>query len=547
VLHGAESDIIWLQRDFGLYIVNLFDTYHASKVLERTTGNGLASLLQEYTTFAVDKRYQLADWRIRPLPQEMLLYARSDTHFLLFIYQQLLHHRDMTPERIAEIRRRSAVTASQAYEHVLYDAGNGTGYGGWRGLIERAGKGPMWGLVDERTARDGLAPAISWINTKGIVSLHVFKAVHDWRDALARELDESPRYLLSNKVIFSLAEYPPRTAQALEGAMGGETKPPVKERLEELLAVITPAVARGEQEADRQRQEQADAGVPSGHGAHDEAAPPGFGPASSLLWKATAAAPSAVTSSLFNGQRGGGQGSSGTTPNISASASSLFDSLFAAPSSRSTPPSSGISKFSSVLQRVHSAMLDQLKAVHLSTESEDAATTSNGQQGESALGSPRIKIQQDVMDQDDTAQQGGSSITMLDPNHTFVSNVARTSTSKAAKKEEESDLDDEIVSVSAKSKGRKRKHPKEDAPSGNSSSKKAAKKEEADEPVVPFDYSKAKSVLDAPAHQPAAGVPKAKKPKKDKKGGIIEDGFKAAPKSMSAPKAGNKSYTFTKG
>lgn len=33
VFHGAESDIIWLQRDFGVYIVNMFDTYHASKLL----------------------------------------------------------------------------------------------------------------------------------------------------------------------------------------------------------------------------------------------------------------------------------------------------------------------------------------------------------------------------------------------------------------------------------------------------------------------------------------------------------------------------------
>ena len=30
VLHGAEWDIQWLQQDFNLYIVNLFDTYHAS-------------------------------------------------------------------------------------------------------------------------------------------------------------------------------------------------------------------------------------------------------------------------------------------------------------------------------------------------------------------------------------------------------------------------------------------------------------------------------------------------------------------------------------
>lgn len=30
VLHGADSDIVWLQRDFGLYIVNLFDTGQVS-------------------------------------------------------------------------------------------------------------------------------------------------------------------------------------------------------------------------------------------------------------------------------------------------------------------------------------------------------------------------------------------------------------------------------------------------------------------------------------------------------------------------------------
>ena len=33
VFHGAESDIVWLQQDFNIYIVNLFDTFHASKLL----------------------------------------------------------------------------------------------------------------------------------------------------------------------------------------------------------------------------------------------------------------------------------------------------------------------------------------------------------------------------------------------------------------------------------------------------------------------------------------------------------------------------------
>ncbi|CAN0487631.1 unnamed protein product, partial [Laminaria digitata] len=26
VLHGSDQDILWLQRDLGLYVVNMFDT-----------------------------------------------------------------------------------------------------------------------------------------------------------------------------------------------------------------------------------------------------------------------------------------------------------------------------------------------------------------------------------------------------------------------------------------------------------------------------------------------------------------------------------------
>lgn len=64
VFHGAESDIIWLQQNFNIYIVNLFDTFHASKLLEFPR-HGLANLLEMYCDFVPDKRYQLADWRIR--------------------------------------------------------------------------------------------------------------------------------------------------------------------------------------------------------------------------------------------------------------------------------------------------------------------------------------------------------------------------------------------------------------------------------------------------------------------------------------------------
>jgi exosome complex exonuclease RRP6 len=66
------------QRDFGLCIINLFDTGQASRVLAYPSAS-LAHLLERHTGFVADKRYQLADWRLRPLPQDMLAYARADT------------------------------------------------------------------------------------------------------------------------------------------------------------------------------------------------------------------------------------------------------------------------------------------------------------------------------------------------------------------------------------------------------------------------------------------------------------------------------------
>ncbi|EKX38530.1 hypothetical protein GUITHDRAFT_59898, partial [Guillardia theta CCMP2712] len=88
VFHGADSDVRWLQRDFGLYIVNMFDTGQASRVLEFPS-YGLAYLLHRFCEEEADKQYQLADWRVRPLTPEMLKYARMDTHYLLYIYDQL--------------------------------------------------------------------------------------------------------------------------------------------------------------------------------------------------------------------------------------------------------------------------------------------------------------------------------------------------------------------------------------------------------------------------------------------------------------------------
>ena len=64
VFHGAFMDIMWLQRDLGLYVVGRFDTFHAVSALGYKK-RSLAFLLKEFVDFDAQKQYQLADWRTR--------------------------------------------------------------------------------------------------------------------------------------------------------------------------------------------------------------------------------------------------------------------------------------------------------------------------------------------------------------------------------------------------------------------------------------------------------------------------------------------------
>ena len=64
VMHGADSDILWLQRDLGVYVVNLFDTGQAMRVLQYQRAS-LAHALEVHCKVKAAKAFQKADWRHR--------------------------------------------------------------------------------------------------------------------------------------------------------------------------------------------------------------------------------------------------------------------------------------------------------------------------------------------------------------------------------------------------------------------------------------------------------------------------------------------------
>ena len=88
VFHASEYDLILLSRDYGWDVQNLFDTMWAARILGYTH-MGLANFLQDRFDFKPSKKYQKANWMLRPLPREQLEYAQADTHFLLELRDQL--------------------------------------------------------------------------------------------------------------------------------------------------------------------------------------------------------------------------------------------------------------------------------------------------------------------------------------------------------------------------------------------------------------------------------------------------------------------------
>lgn len=114
IFHAAEYDVMCLKRDFGFEFVNLFDTMLAARILG-IKEVGLGSLILNEFGVELDKRYQRANWGKRPLPTELLEYARMDTHFLIPLRERLrttLDARGLLPLAIEDFQRVSSTNGN---------------------------------------------------------------------------------------------------------------------------------------------------------------------------------------------------------------------------------------------------------------------------------------------------------------------------------------------------------------------------------------------------------------------------------------------------
>ncbi|GLV41632.1 Rrp6 [Carabus blaptoides fortunei] len=188
VFHGADHDIEWLQRDLSLYIVNMFDTYQAAKQLSYAQLS-LAYLLRKFCQIDANKHFQLADWRIRPLPEELKTYAREDTHYLLYIYHmmrnELLDVGNKGTNILKSVIQASTNVCKRRYVKPVLHANS------HMDLYRKCKK-----LFDNR-------------------QMYALKHVYKWRDELARAEDESTGFVLPNHMMLQIAELLPREMQGV--------------------------------------------------------------------------------------------------------------------------------------------------------------------------------------------------------------------------------------------------------------------------------------------------------------------------------------------
>ncbi|KAM7083922.1 exosome complex component 10 isoform 2-T2 [Ciconia maguari] len=213
VLHGADSDVEWLQKDFGLYLVNMFDTHQAARLLNLGR-HSLDHLLKLYCNVDADKQYQLADWRIRPLPEEMIQYARDDTHYLLYIYDKvreaLWERGNEQPTQLQVVWQRSKDICLKKYIKPLFSDES------YLELYRRQKK---------------------HLNTQ---QLAAFRLLFAWRDKMARQEDESTGYVLPNHMLLKIAEELPKEPQGII-ACCNPVPPLVRQQINELHLLIQQA------------------------------------------------------------------------------------------------------------------------------------------------------------------------------------------------------------------------------------------------------------------------------------------------------------------
>jgi len=134
----------------------------------------------------LEKEYQRADWRLRPLTEELLKYARSDTHYLLYCCDKLCESiKNQNKVDLLDIYNQCKELCLKKFEQPRFNSN------GYTVILEKAKR-----ILNNR-------------------QIHALKLLYKWRDQTARTNDESLQYVLPDHMLYHIAEVLPRELQGI--------------------------------------------------------------------------------------------------------------------------------------------------------------------------------------------------------------------------------------------------------------------------------------------------------------------------------------------
>ncbi|MCP4436213.1 MAG: ribonuclease D [Actinomycetia bacterium] len=185
VMHAARQDMEVLEQACGTIPARLLDTQLAAGFLGYTSPS-LSTLLDRELGVRTGKADRLTDWLKRPLTERQLAYAADDVAYLLALHDRLTGQLE---------ERGRTVWAEEMCEDLR---------------------------TDPRGPRD---PEEAWRRIKEVRHLKgsrlaLAQRVAAWRERKAAETDVTPRFVLSDLGVVSVASSAPSTIEELRGLRG---------------------------------------------------------------------------------------------------------------------------------------------------------------------------------------------------------------------------------------------------------------------------------------------------------------------------------------
>ncbi len=196
ILHGADYDVVCMERDFDVRFGGLFDTMIAAQYLGKPR-LGLAALCEEYFGVELDKSLTRHNWGRRPLEDKYIRYLVEDVTHLSDL------HRILTAE----------LQAVDRLDEAQSEFGRVSGLHWTRRDFDPEGF---------RKIKEG--------RSLPTAARCILKAIFAVRDDVSRELDLPPFKVLSNQTMVALAKRAPQSVSAVNDMWRGPRRLTSKHR-----------------------------------------------------------------------------------------------------------------------------------------------------------------------------------------------------------------------------------------------------------------------------------------------------------------------------